>query len=125
MNDVIEIKENRYGDDLFKKIDVNNYIRECFDMFSFAGGREFVTIQFNNFAINEAIDRFGAENISFKKDDKSNFYVNAYVYIGQYFYSWIMSFEGKARIIKPKYVKDLYDSTIKIISNNAYFGFKE
>lgn len=125
MNDVIEIKENRYGDDLFKKIDVNNYIRECFDMFSFAGGREFVTIQFNNYAINEAIDRFGAENISFKKDDKSNFYVNAYVYIGQYFYSWIMSFEGKARIIKPKYVKDLYDSTIKIISNNAYFGFKE
>lgn len=125
MDDVIELKENRYGDDIFKKIDINNYIKECFDMYSFAGGREFVTIQFNNYAINEVVDRFGTDCISFKKDDKNNFYVNAYVYISPFFFSWVMSFEGKARIIKPKYVKELYDSKINIITNNAYFDFKK
>ena len=122
MENIIELNDKRTGHEIFRQLDINNYAKECFDMFGFAKARELITIQFRNGLINEVADRFGTKDITFKNGDNECFYLNTYIYYSEFFFSWIMSFGGRARILKPDYIVDLYNTTVQLISNNAYFN---
>lgn len=106
MKDVIELDEERIGEEEFKKItNLNEYIQERFNMFD--GKRERVEIQFTNNLLDTFVERFGKDKRFFKKDDW-HCSISTYVEVSEPFFGWLCGFGNKVKILEPESVKADY-----------------
>lgn len=107
MEDIKEIEdEKRQGHELFNQINLDNYTKEIFNMFS--GKREFVTIRFTNDLLATIIDRFGTKGI--KRLDNNHFTLETHVMVSDQFFSWLCGFKKKAKIVSPPSLVDEFKS---------------
>ena len=91
--------ETREGKESFEEIDIENYTRRVFSMF---GGTDvFVTIQLDNSLLDTAVDRFGLQNVTYRRIDKEHFTVSTHVETSNKFFAWVCGFGKKAKIISP------------------------
>ena len=99
MKDVKLLPEAREGKEAFNAIDLRTYTQRVFSMFS--GEKRRVTIRFINPLLDTVIDRFGTKEVSYMKDDDRHFTVSADVEVSNQFFSWIVQFGNKAKIVYP------------------------
>lgn len=92
----------REGKDYFDKIDLAQYQKYTFSMFS--DNVMPVTMVFHNRLMNAVIDRFGREVMAMKEDD-SHFRITASVAVSPQFYGWVFGLGNLARIIGPEHVR--------------------
>ena len=99
MKDVKLTGEKRVGDKEFSDIDLKDYTKRVFSMFS--GERKRVVLQFTNHLLDTVIDRFGTKDVLYLSSGKKYFTVNATVEISRQFYGWLLGFDKEAKIISP------------------------
>lgn len=98
--------EPREGEEEFKKINIESFIKRTFSMFS--GKTEVVTIRFTNHLLDAVIERFGKKGVSYSKVDDRHFTIITKVDISQPFYGWLSSFGKSAKILSPDNVVEDY-----------------
>jgi len=113
MEGIRETEEKRIGYEEFRKINLETYTKEIFNLFS--GKREYVSIRFTNDLLASIVDRFGEKEI--KPLDDRHFVLNTHVLVSDQFFSWICGFKKKAKILSPSYVIDDFKSFLKDISS--------
>lgn len=93
--------------------DLSEYTKSVFSMFG--GERTAVTVEFDNSLIGVVFDRFGVD-IPVIKTDKEHFSCTLKVAVSPQFFSWIMGFGNKAKIVSPENVVDQQKLLITEIS---------
>lgn len=91
-------KEEREGKEHFKQLNMAEYSKKSFGMFS--GKEEHVKLLVNNRMAGVIIDRFGKEVMMIPSDDE-HFKVNVDVQVSPQFFGWIMSLGDGVKIIGP------------------------
>ena len=93
------------GGELFDNLDIENYTKQRFGMFS--GEKKRIQIRFINRLLNTAIERFGTGNDThYFPDGKGHFIVATDVYISDQFFSWVCGFRKGADIVSPPEVRE-------------------
>lgn len=93
--------EQREGKELFKKTDMAEYEKKSFGMF---GGKEQqVRLLVENGLAGVIIDRFGKDTI-FVPADKEHFTVRVDVHVSSQFLAWVISLDGRVKILSPEEV---------------------
>lgn len=112
MSDVRMTGEPRDGAEAFEKIDVANYTRRVFSMYS---GKQYrVKLRFINRLLDTAVERFGRkgdveEDYRFfntapvyAKLDEDHFIVEATVEVSDQFYGWLLGFGRRVKLLEPE-----------------------
>lgn len=107
--------EPREGEEEFKKIDIESFIKRTFWMFS--GKTEVVTICFPNILLDAVVERFGKKGVSYCKLDEKHFTVMTPVDISDPFFGWLSSFGRRAKIIAPENVVEKYKAYLDKLRN--------
>lgn len=115
MKGVSFTQEPREGEEVFKKINLEDYTKRVFSMFG--GKSEIVTMQFINPLLDAVVERFGKKGVSYGKKDDSHFTVIAKVEISDAFFSWIVSFGKRAKILSPDPVVEEFKAFLDKISS--------
>lgn len=115
LKDVRVLDEHGSRPPEFRQLDLNNYTKRVFSMFS--GKRQTVTIQFENNLLDAVLDHFGTKGISHRKIDEEHFAISAEIEISNQFYSWLLQFGEKAKILYPQDVADGMKDFLKRILN--------
>lgn len=102
----------REGAEEYNKIDVANYTRRVFSMFS---GKEYrVKLRFINRLLDTAVERFGRKGDTqedyrfwgvapiYSKLDDNHFTVEATVEVSDQFYGWLLGFGRMVKILEPE-----------------------
>lgn len=93
----------RRGKDIFSHIDIGSYSDKIFGMF---GGEECtVTLRCENSLAGVIFDRFGTD-VPVYPEAGGTFSVSVRVMLSNNFYSWIMQFAGRIRILSPADARD-------------------
>lgn len=93
--------EQREGKELLKKTDMAEYEKKSFGMF---GGKEQqVRLLVENGLAGVIIDRFGKDTI-FVPADKEHFTVRVDVHVSSQFLAWVISLDGRVKILSPEEV---------------------
>lgn len=103
MKDISVSEEDIPEEQKMKNFDVAEYSNKIFNMFS--GNVEKVQLEFDNELINAVIDRFG-KDIDIYQINEDNFNIVTEVEIASTFFSWLVMFGKKVRIVSPTYVAD-------------------
>ncbi len=104
MRDVKLLYEKREGEEEFAKIDMKQYTKRVFSMYS--GERHRVTLRFTNDLINAVYDRFGRDGDTFYHvEDNNHFTITADIETSPQFYGWLCGFGNKVKIMNPAPVK--------------------
>lgn len=90
--------ESREGKEYFKKLDMADYAKKSFGMFS--GEEQTVKLLVDNALAGIIIDRFGKDVMLIPADEK-HFTVNVTVYVSRQFIGWIMALGDGIKIIGP------------------------
>ncbi len=114
MKDVRMTGQPREGAEEYNKIDVANYTRRVFSMFS---GKEYrVKLRFINRLLDTAVERFGRKGDTqedyrfwgvapiYSKLDEGHFTVEATVEVSDQFYGWLLGFGRMVKILEPESV---------------------
>lgn len=115
MKSVSLTSEAREGEDAFRKIDVRNYSKRVFSMYS--GEHIYVRLRFNNRLIDTVIDRFGSKGLQYIKDGDSHFIVTVEVDLSDQFFGWIAGLETKVKIMTPQIANQYKEYLKRIISD--------
>ena len=102
----------RDGAEAFEKIDVANYTRRVFSMFS---GKQYrVKLRFINRLLDTAVEKFGRKGDTeedyrffntapvYAKLDEGHFTVEATVEVSDQFYGWLLGFGRRVKILEPE-----------------------
>ena len=110
MDSVEMLEVDRAGQDLFGKVDMQDYQRYTFNMF---GGKvEYVTMRFMNRMMGAAIDRFGKDVVA-QKADESHFDITVPVAISPQFFAWVFGLGNTVTIVEPEHVKEKMKEMLK------------
>ncbi len=101
-----------------RQFDPAAYAREQFNMF--AGRKKQVTMRFVNELCPAVIDRFGREVTLVPDGD--GFRVAAEVMVSPTFFSWIISFAGRAAIVGPQDVRDEFYQLLRRVERSSGLG---
>lgn len=112
MENTKELNEKREGYNVFKQLQLNNYVRESFNMYN--GKRTLVKMRFTNDLLYTIIDRFGTKDIKLDKDDPTHFYLETYVYVSDQFYGWLWGFGRKAVLLEPEELVEEFIDKINV-----------
>ena len=114
MKDLQIEKDNRIGVAEFKKMDVQSYIANSFNMFG--GNPEIVKIQFANNLVDAVADKLGTgEGVKYESLEGGSFAVTTKLEISSQFYAWVCGFGDGARILGPdKVVQGMKDFLNKV-----------
>lgn len=93
------LSDKREGKKLMSEIDIRNYTKKTFSMFS--GEETQVRIRFTKDMLDTVIDRFGANGGTYSPDDNRHFIFSGNVNVSPKFYGWLCSFGKKATVISP------------------------
>lgn len=119
MKDVRLLNEPRNGAEEYDQIDIKQYTRRVFGMYS--GEKHMVSLRFTNDLINAVYDRFGnGEGIIYRKEDSKHFVVIVEVETSPQFYGWLCSFGNKVKIMNPKSVRDEFEDYLRSIIKLYY-----
>lgn len=110
--------EPRCGEEAYKELNIENYLKEHFGMFH--GKREHIRIRAINLLLDTFVDRFGRKGVIYAKDDDEHFFVIVDVAVSDQFFGWLCGFGRRVKIISPEPViekfkkhldkmRDLYD----------------
>ena len=91
-------REDREGLEAYQALDMGNYSRAVFGMFS--GNTTRVTLRFQNHLVGAVLDRLG-QDIPLVPDGEDHFRVTAEVVVSPQFYAWVFGFGTEARILSP------------------------
>lgn len=114
MRNVKLLQELRTETEETKNLDMHDYTRHVFSMYS--GKSERVTVRFVNSLLDVAVDRFGTENVIYSQIDEKHFTVTATVEVSDPFYGWICGFGNKVKILSPEWLVDGFTAHIQKIS---------
>ena len=95
-------------------IDLKDYTKRVFSMFT--GQRRNITMQFTNDLLDAVIDRFGTNSTSYSKLDDEHFSISTEVEVSNQFYSWLLQFGDKAKILYPHDVVNGLRSFLEMIT---------
>ena len=101
MLDIGILDETRDGQESFAALDMAEYAKKVFGMFS--GREERVRMRFDNQLVGAVLDRLGRETMLIP-DGESCFTVTAQVEVSPQFFAWISGFGRLARIVGPDHV---------------------
>lgn len=101
MLDIGILDEARDGQESFAALDMAEYVKKVFGMFS--GREERVRMRFDNQLVGAVLDRLGREAMLIP-DGESCFTVTAQVEVSPQFFAWISGFGSLARIVGPDHV---------------------
>mgnify|MGYP000818919707 CR=1 FL=1 len=101
MLDIGILDEARDGQESFAALDMAEYAKKVFGMFS--GREERVRMRFDNQLVGAVLDRLGREAMLIP-DGESCFTVTAQVEVSPQFFAWISGFGSLARIMGPDHV---------------------
>lgn len=118
MENTQELDSKREGFNVYRQLELNDYVREAFNMFG--GKRTFVKIRFTNDLLYTIIDRFGTKNVFIEKDDPKHFYLQTYVYVSDQFFGWLWGFGRKATLIEPQELVDTFIEKIQVRQLDLY-----
>jgi predicted DNA-binding transcriptional regulator YafY len=97
----------RCGEDEFKKINLEDYVKEHFGMFP--GEREHVTIRFISPLLDTIVDRFGTRGVIYSKDeDGKHMRAVISVAVSDQFFGWLCGFGKRIKIISPSPVVEKF-----------------
>ena len=103
ITDIELSKKNRYLPEHLKNLNVADYSKKIFNMFS--GDKETVQLQFDNSLINVVIDRFG-KDVFINKKNEDSFHIIVEVVVSDTFLGWLFMFGDKVKIIAPEQIKE-------------------
>ena len=101
MLDIGILDEPRDGRKSFAALDMAEYAKKVFGMFS--GREERVRMRFDNQLVGAVLDRLGREAM-LVPDGESHFTVTAQVEVSPQFFAWVSGFGRLAQILGPDYV---------------------
>ena len=112
MRDVRLTGQPREGQEAYEKIDVANYTRRVFSMYS---GKQYrVKLRFINRLLDTAVEKFGRKGDTeedyrffntapvYAKLDEDHFTVEATVEVSDQFYGWLLGFGRRVKILEPE-----------------------
>ena len=114
MDDVQVEKQKITYNARFARFDINVYCREIFSMFT--GEQREVELLFPKEFAEIARDRFG-ESCRIVSD-RNGYIVCTTVQVSKTFFSWLTTFEGKVKILRPAEVKEQFQVFIENITKN-------
>ena len=101
MLEISVVDEKREGDGISEEFDMASYSRQVFGMY---GGETCnVRMRCENSLASVVIDRFG-QDVTILSNYEDSFEFTAKVMISPTFFSWVMGFGNKIKIISPDYV---------------------
>ena len=95
-------EEEREGQAAFKALDMGNYSRSVFGMFS--GETTRVTLRFGSELVGAVLDRLG-QDAALTPEGEDFFRVTAEVVVSPQFYAWVFGFGHRALILGPEEVR--------------------
>lgn len=98
MSDISMIDEPRDGQEAYKILDMAQYSKSIFGMFS--GEPEPVRLRFSNNLVGSVLDRLG-HDIMLIPDGEDHFTVTADVVVSPQFFAWVFGFGDLAQILGP------------------------
>ena len=101
MLDIGILDEPRDGRESFAALDMAEYAKKVFGMFS--GREERVRMRFDNQLVGAVLDRLGREAM-LVPDGESHFTVTAQVEVSPQFFAWVSGFGRLAQILGPDHV---------------------
>lgn len=105
MTEISALDRSRDGKDEFKKIDMSQYSKKVFGMFT--GELQKVRLRFENHLVGAVIDRFGRETMILSSDE-NHFTVNVDVAVSPQFFAWVFGFGTAVEILSPENVRGDY-----------------
>lgn len=109
MLELYMVHEPREGKDKFETLDMESYSKQVFGMY---GGEVCnVRLSCDSSMAGVVIDRFGTDIVIANHGDRFEFTVK--VMISPTFYSWVLGFGDKIRIVSPDFVREQVVSTAR------------
>ena len=99
MDRITVTEAEREGQAAFKALDMGNYSRSVFGMFS--GETTRVLLRFENDLVGAVLDRLG-QDAALVPEGEDGFRVAAEVVVSPQFFAWVFGFGPKARILGPE-----------------------
>ena len=112
MTNISMIDEPRDGQEAYKALDMAEYSKSIFGMFS--GEPEPVRLRFSNQLVGAVLDRLGNEIMLIPEGDE-HFIVTADVVVSPQFFAWIFGFGDMVQILGPDAVIDRMASHIRAV----------
>ena len=106
MKDVELTGEERSGEEKFKALNMESYLKEHFSMYQ--GDQEHVKIRAKNFMLDTFVDRFGTRDVIYAKDDDEYFTAIVNVAVSDQFFGWLCGLGRRVQIISPPSVVERY-----------------
>lgn len=100
MKDLELTGEPRSGEDEFKALDMDNYLKKHFGMFD--GEMDHITIRAENRLLDTFVDRFGKQGVIYAKDGDKHFTAIVHVAVSKQFYGWLCGLGGMVQIVSPE-----------------------
>lgn len=97
--------EPRYSDSVTRALDLSQYGRSVFGMFS--GTQEQVRLRFDRSLSGVVIDRFGREAMLIP-DGADAFFCTVQITVSPNFFGWLASFGARAQIVSPAHVRQAF-----------------
>lgn len=106
------LDSDREGEEVYKKIDIKDFIERKFSMFD--GTVEKVKIQFTKDLLDSFIDRFGSNKV-YGIVDSNHYYISTFIEVSPPFFGWLCGFCNKVKIIEPLNVVNQFQKHLQKI----------
>lgn len=106
------LDSDREGEEVYKKIDIKDFIERKFSMFE--GTVEKVKIQFTKDLLDSFIDRFGSNKV-YGIVDSNHYYISTFIEVSPPFFGWLCGFGNKVKIIEPLNVVNQFQKHLQKI----------
>lgn len=106
------LDSDREGEEVYKKIDIKDFIERKFSMFD--GTVEKVKIQFTKDLLDSFIDRFGSNKV-YGIVDSNHYYISTFIEVSPPFFGWLCGFGNKVKIIEPMNVVNQFQKHLQKI----------
>lgn len=106
------LNSDREGEEIYKKIDIKDFIERKFSMFD--GTVEKVKIQFTKDLLDSFIDRFGSNKV-YGIVDSNHYYISTFIEVSPPFFGWLCGFGNKVKIIEPLNVVNQFQKHLQKI----------
>lgn len=106
------LDSDREGEEIYKKIDIKDFIERKFSMFE--GTVEKVKIKFTKDLLDSFIDRFGSNKV-YGIVDSNHYYISTFIEVSPPFFGWLCGFGNKVKIIEPLNVVNQFQKHLQKI----------
>ncbi len=98
MQNISVTESAREGREAFRQMNIPRYANSLFKMFG--GEEKVVTLEAENDMVGVILDRFGKDTL-LRLQDEDHFQADVSVAVSSQFLGWVLSMDGKVRIVSP------------------------